>query len=75
MKITKIERDGYTFTVTFKPGIIGRIFHQKEFTSKYRMSSYTYTFGGNVYIKQDGTQLGPMSWIGAALDKYNRSWK
>lgn len=78
MKIKKIERkkdDLRIYIVTFIPNWFERLFGMKEHKIEYKNSmDCSYTFGGDVYYKKDGSELGCNNWIGKAIDKYKKQW-
>ena len=77
MKITKIEKEGRIYSVTFKPYWLESIFGVKEQVKKYKDTGSNYTFGGgNIYVDQKGRDLGNQfgygSYIRETIDRYRR---
>jgi len=59
MKITNIEQNKNIYTVTFTPGIIGKLFFMREKTVQYKDIGETYMLGGDhVYVDKNGERLG-----------------
>jgi len=80
MKVTKIAKGDIAiitmvYFVTLTPNWFEKLFGVKEKIEKFKKSGYIYTIGnGIVYIRSDGKQLNIDSYIGKAIDKWNRSF-
>jgi len=75
MKITKIEKEKITFTVTLTPNWLEKIFGYKEKTKHFKKTWSIFTFGGgNVYINEKGEKLNNGDYIGVNLDNWLRKF-
>ena len=75
MKITNIVKEGRVYTLTFTPRFLGRLFGLKESTEKFKDTFSTYVFGGGgIYVNQQGQRTGNGSYIGEAIDLFDRRW-
>jgi len=75
MKITKIEKEKITFTVTLTPNWLEKIFGYKEKTKRFKETWSTFNLGGgNVYINEKGEKLNNGDYIGVNLDNWLRKF-
>jgi len=75
MRITKIEKEGHIYTVTFKPNWIEKILGFKEKNTRFKETGYRYTFGGGeVYVNEKGEKLGNRDWIGESIDNWKHKF-
>jgi len=75
VKINKVKNEYNIFEVTLTPSWIERLFGKKEQTIKVKSTDERYVFGGgNVYIYQNGEELGNHNYIGEDIDQYLKRW-
>ena len=73
MKVIKIEEIKGVYHITLEPDWFGKLFGVESRVERYKDDGSTFVFGGgNVYLKEDGTQLSNSSWIGEEIDKFRR---
>ena len=75
MKITKIEETGLTYSVTFEPNWLEKLFGIKIKVIEYKDTMMKYAISGKpVYIDKSGKKLDIFSKIAPKIDEYRRSW-
>jgi hypothetical protein len=79
VKIDKIERDGFVYTVTLTPNFIERIFNVKPRVEQFKRTHNTYEYGGgNIYVDKNGRKLGNQMGYGhemrESLDRWNNKF-
>ena len=66
---------GLIFHVTLSPNRVGRFFGRKPKTIRVKDACRRYFFGGGyVYYREDGSELGNLSEIGGAIDRWRRKF-